>query len=128
MNTRQVIDESGGPVSLSVAFNQESNCFAVGLDSGFCSTKKAIFQSPYIDEATVFNSDPCELKVSRGARAAEVLVDSRLMPADFNAGIGIVEMLGRSNYIALVGGGKQPKFPQNKVHKTASPLPPRGRR
>ncbi|KAG7009625.1 SVP1-like protein 2 [Physcia stellaris] len=48
---------------------------------------------------TVFNSDPCELKVSR----------------DFNAGIGAAEMLGRANYIALVGGGRQPKFPQNKV-------------
>ena len=36
---------------------------------------------------------------------------------DFNAGISIAEMLGRANYIALVGGGKQPKFPQNKVGK-----------
>ncbi|KAL1860090.1 Phosphatidylinositol 3,5-bisphosphate-binding protein [Paecilomyces lecythidis] len=83
MNTRQVIDDSTGPVSLSVAFNNDSSCFSVGLDTGFC----------------VFNSDPCELKVSR----------------DFNAGIGVAEMLGQSNYLAIVGGGKQPKFPQNKL-------------
>ncbi|KAL9128446.1 MAG: hypothetical protein Q9217_002879 [Psora testacea] len=83
MNTRPAIDESTGPISLAVAFNQDSSCFAVGLDTGFC----------------VFNSEPCELKVSR----------------DFNAGIGVAEMLGRANYVALVGGGRQPKFPQNKV-------------
>ncbi|KAI9832138.1 MAG: Phosphatidylinositol 3,5-bisphosphate-binding protein [Sarea resinae] len=83
MNTRSAIDTSAGPVSLSAAFNQDSSCFSVGLDNGFC----------------VFNADACELKVSR----------------DFNAGIGIVEMLGRANLIALVGGGRRPKFPQNKV-------------
>lgn len=36
MNTRPAIDESAGPVSLSAAFNQDSSCFSVGLDTGFC--------------------------------------------------------------------------------------------
>ncbi|KAF9894543.1 Phosphatidylinositol 3,5-bisphosphate-binding protein [Aspergillus nanangensis] len=83
MNTRQIIDESIGPFSLSAAFNNDNHCFSVGLDTGFC----------------VFDSDPCELKVSR----------------DFNAGIGLVKMLNQSNYLAIVGGGRQPKFPQNKL-------------
>lgn len=34
---------------------------------------------------------------------------------DFNAGIGLVRMLGQSNVLALVGGGRQPKFAQNRV-------------
>jgi hypothetical protein len=39
---------------------------------------------------------------------------SRLLKyIDFNAGIGAVQMLGKANFIALIGGGKQPKFPQN---------------
>lgn len=83
MNTRPIIDESTGPVSLSAAFNSSASCFVVGLDSGFC----------------VFHSDPCELKVSR----------------DFNAGIGTAELLGSSNYLALVGGGRNPKWSQNRV-------------
>ena len=39
MNTRPAIDETTGPVSLSVAFNQDSSCFSVGLDTGFCGTE-----------------------------------------------------------------------------------------
>lgn len=34
---------------------------------------------------------------------------------DFNAGLGLVQMMGNANYLALVGGGRLPKFPQNKV-------------
>ncbi|KAG9237650.1 WD40-repeat-containing domain protein [Amylocarpus encephaloides] len=47
----------------------------------------------------IYNSEPCKLNNLR----------------DFNAGIGAVAMVGRTNMIALIGGGRQPKFAQNKV-------------
>jgi hypothetical protein len=36
MNTRQIIDDSKGPGSLSASFNSDNTCFSVGLDTGFC--------------------------------------------------------------------------------------------
>ncbi|PHH54304.1 SVP1-like protein 2 [Ceratocystis fimbriata CBS 114723] len=47
----------------------------------------------------IFHTKSCLMKASR----------------DFNAGIGLVQMMNSSNYLALVGGGRQPKFSNNKV-------------
>ncbi|SPO00208.1 probable HSV2 Phosphatidylinositol 3,5-bisphosphate-binding protein [Cephalotrichum gorgonifer] len=47
----------------------------------------------------VFQSKTCLLKSTR----------------DFNAGVGLVQMMGTTNYLALVGGGKFPKFASNKA-------------
>ncbi|KAJ1811855.1 Phosphatidylinositol 3,5-bisphosphate-binding protein [Coemansia sp. RSA 2598] len=48
----------------------------------------------------IFNSDPYKEKMRREFK---------------DGGIGIVAMLYRSNYLAFVGGGRNPRFPPNKV-------------
>ncbi len=48
----------------------------------------------------VFNTDPCKAIFKRDMS---------------NRGIAMVEMLNRSNIMALVGGGKIPRFPSNQI-------------
>jgi hypothetical protein len=41
-----------------------------------------------------------------------------IIPPDLAGGIGLAQMLGQTNIIALVGGGRMPKFAANKVSVT----------
>lgn len=75
------------PEVLWIGFNQDFTSFSVGTDSGF----------------SIMDVDPLRARVSRD-------------PFHPNAGgIGIVEQLFRTNIFALVGGGSNPKWPNNKV-------------
>lgn len=92
MNTQTpILDDSASelPRILCVNFNQDQGCFAIGHEHGFL----------------VYNSNPIDLRVKRDFKDGE----------GKGLGIGKIAMLHRTNYLALVGGGKNPKFSQKKV-------------
>lgn len=91
MNTHNALSHSSNKDLhiLDVAFNQDQGCFSVAHERGFL----------------VYNTNPIDLRVKRQFNAT----------GGSGSGIGQICMLHRTNYLALVGGGKNPKFPNNKV-------------
>ncbi|KAI0897472.1 WD40 repeat-like protein [Annulohypoxylon nitens] len=67
--------------------------------------------------SVTFNSDASRFVVGLDSGFAIFhSISSQIQTARvFNAGLGLVQMMGNANYLALVGGGRSPKFPQNKV-------------
>ena len=83
---------------LFTGFNQNQGCFACGTENGF----------------KIFNSFPFKDSHKRSKSIAfPILIFTYHVELD--GGIGIVEMMFRTNILALVGGGSKPKFPMNKV-------------
>ncbi|ELP95238.1 WD repeat domain phosphoinositide-interacting protein, putative [Entamoeba invadens IP1] len=70
---------------LCISFNQDYSCFALGTTHGF----------------SVYGIDQNHLR--------------ERFKRNFNGGVGIIELLYKSNLVALVGGGPQPVFPPTKL-------------
>lgn len=114
MNTQRSLKASTllkEPKLLNVAFNQDQSCFAVCSEKGF----------------QVYSTYPMEMKMERdftvlGRRRIQDKDGENGQRKEFNTtgkssntGIGIIKMLYKTNYVALVGGGKKPRFPLNKL-------------
>lgn len=97
MNVRKAIVENSverPPKFLQVAFNQDDSCFSGATEDGFI----------------IYNTDPLACKLVRRFQPGE---EGRAKGA--GTGIGCTRMLYRTNYTALVGGGKKPRYPLNKL-------------
>lgn len=97
MNVRHAIVENTAqrPARfLQVSFNQDDSCFSAATEDGFL----------------IYNTDPLSCKLRRKFGDS-----SGSKGSDAGAGIGLTRMLYRTNYTALVGGGKRPKYPLNKL-------------
>ncbi len=94
-STNNLQNENSGidDTMLYATFNQDATCFAVSTERGF----------------RIYNTYPFKDNFERGIHKILILF------LVLDGGIGIIEMLNRSNILALVGGGKNPKYAPNKV-------------
>lgn len=106
MNTQKSLQKSvqiREPKLLNVDFNQDQSCFAVCTENGF----------------QIFSTYPMELKMERDFSKPNYEDSNNDSPSNnrtcIDTGIGIVKMLYKTNYVALVGGGKRPKHALNKL-------------
>ncbi|TPX32908.1 hypothetical protein SmJEL517_g04064 [Synchytrium microbalum] len=101
---------------ITASFNQDATCFSIGTIAGFrifsTDTAKPISKRETLT-INENNEDGAHLPDDSKGTTAPAAATSRSQR--FMGGIAIVEMLQKSNYMALVGGGKQPAFPANRV-------------
>lgn len=88
--------EEFSPRILSISLNATSTAFAVGLENGY----------------RVYSVD--SLRELHRQGNWHICYYNITIEYD-EGGIGLIELLDRSNIIALVGGGQKPRFAPNKV-------------
>lgn len=101
---------------LSISFNQDAGCFSCGLSSGFRIYSSEPF-SESVRSLTTLPKSTHTYGVYPSIRDYHHPTFRMQHRREFagGGGVAIVEMLFRSNILALVGGGPIPQYPPNKV-------------
>jgi WD repeat-containing protein 45 len=89
-------EKKGKTRILHLSVHQNEGLFAVGTNKGF----------------KIYQYAPFLLKYSK---STSKLINYLLICLEMDGGVGLIQMLVNSTLIAIVGGGKNPSFTQNKV-------------
>lgn len=123
MNTQQrlqYVNPRREMLILDVDFNADGSCFAIGTEQGF-----SVYKLDPVEAITIrnFNSNIKSKKTNRfqvidqGMDLVDLrdVNDTQISSLMNGKGVGLVKMLLKTNYMLIVGGGKDPMAPINKV-------------